>query len=78
MSIQRRLVEASLADTQQHDVYGRREPKPDKTQGVVAYLEVDGAFLRGDQFLAEIRRVVADEMRNQLAELRARRAAESE
>lgn len=77
MSTQRRLVEASLAE-HPHEVYSKREPKPDKTQGVVAYLEVDGVYLRGDQFLEEIRRVVREEMRGELAELRARKAAAAE
>lgn len=78
MSTQRRLVEAAELSEHQHEVYGRREPKPDRTQGVIAYLEVDGMYLRGDQFLEEIRRVVREEMRGELAELRARKAAAAE
>lgn len=82
MSTQRRLVEAAELSEHQHEVYGRRQPVPDKTQGVVAYLEVDGMYLRGDQFLDRIREVVREvvrsEFRGELAELRARKAAEAE
>lgn len=74
---QRKDVQASLDKDHQHDVYGRRQPSPDRTQGVVAYLEVDGKMLRGDQFLDAVRKIVREEVEANF-QRRSRRGGASE